>query len=232
MEYLGLICFATLLLTGLGSFIYIFILLGSLKYDYKYLVACVALTILSFTLSYLFIYSGHQTNHLNPPHMSSCPDFWNLQSDGTCQIPGSTGQNMGDIKQINVNVFTRVSDPTSYVDSDSSLPSLGDLSVKGHKNGTTFSPVNVFAPGTSINNIDMNDISNASIIVKNTYLSKDFPFGFDLINASNSNKYNVDFTDMGWSTYGSGGSSRVCALKTWANQHGIIWDGVTNYNKC
>jgi len=176
----------------------------------------------------MFIYSG-QTKHLNPPHMSSCPDFWKLQSDGTCEIPGSDGQNMGDIKQKSVNVFTRVSDPNSYVDS---IANRADLSVKGHKNDSGFSPVNVFAPGTSINNIDMNDISNNQMTFAHTYLSKDFPFGFDLINASKSNKYNVDFTDMGWSTYGSGGSSRVCALRTWANQHGIIWDGVTNYNKC
>jgi hypothetical protein len=30
----------------------------------------------------------------------------------------------------------------------------------------------------------------------------------------------------------SGGQSRVCAQKSWANQNNITWDGISNYNKC
>lgn len=30
----------------------------------------------------------------------------------------------------------------------------------------------------------------------------------------------------------SGGKSTLCAQKSWANQSNIIWDGVSNYNKC
>jgi hypothetical protein len=30
----------------------------------------------------------------------------------------------------------------------------------------------------------------------------------------------------------SGGKSTICAQKTWANNYGIMWDGVSNYNKC
>jgi hypothetical protein len=30
----------------------------------------------------------------------------------------------------------------------------------------------------------------------------------------------------------SGGQSRICAQKSWANQNNITWDGISNYNKC
>ena len=30
----------------------------------------------------------------------------------------------------------------------------------------------------------------------------------------------------------SGGKSAICAQKLWANQNGLIWDGVSNYNGC
>jgi hypothetical protein len=35
--------------------------------------------------------------------------------------------------------------------------------------------------------------------------------------------------DIKWD---SGGLSRICAQKKWALTNNIIWDGVTNYNKC
>jgi hypothetical protein len=39
----------------------------------------------------------------------------------------------------------------------------------------------------------------------------------------------IDFTNAGWT---SGGNSATCAQKKWANTNGIMWDGVTNYNRC
>jgi len=39
----------------------------------------------------------------------------------------------------------------------------------------------------------------------------------------------VVFSDPGWS---SGGSNPMCAQKKWANQYGIQWDGISNYNGC
>lgn len=30
----------------------------------------------------------------------------------------------------------------------------------------------------------------------------------------------------------SGGKSAICAQKLWANQNGLVWDGVSNYNGC
>lgn len=32
--------------------------------------------------------------------------------------------------------------------------------------------------------------------------------------------------------WSSGGQSTICAKKTWSNNNGIMWDGITNYNQC
>jgi hypothetical protein len=36
-------------------------------------------------------------------------------------------------------------------------------------------------------------------------------------------------TNLLWS---SKGETTICAQKTWANNNNIVWDGVSNYNKC
>jgi hypothetical protein len=49
------------------------------------------------------------------------------------------------------------------------------------------------------------------------------------INASKTDAVKVDFSNSSWATTGV---SETCAKKRWADVHGIIWDGVSNYNKC
>ena len=39
----------------------------------------------------------------------------------------------------------------------------------------------------------------------------------------------IDMTDAGRKTEGVGD---VCAKRSWANEFGIVWDGVSNFNKC
>ena len=39
----------------------------------------------------------------------------------------------------------------------------------------------------------------------------------------------INFNDDGWT---AAGTSTICAKKKWANQAGINWDGITNYNQC
>lgn len=34
----------------------------------------------------------------------------------------------------------------------------------------------------------------------------------------------IDFNNSGW--------SGICDIKTWCNENGIIWDGISNYNNC
>ena len=45
----------------------------------------------------------------------------------------------------------------------------------------------------------------------------------------NGKKYSVNFNDNNWV---AGGVTNVCKQKQWANKHGILWDGVSNYNSC
>ena len=41
--------------------------------------------------------------------------------------------------------------------------------------------------------------------------------------------YKVDFNNEGW---GAQNESEKCTKAKWANQFGIVWDGITNFNKC
>ena len=38
----------------------------------------------------------------------------------------------------------------------------------------------------------------------------------------------IDFSNAGWGV----GSGAMCKKHAWANQNGLIWDGVSNYNSC
>ena len=95
-----------------------------------------------------------------PPNYGTCPDFWNLASDGSsCIIPGPTSLNTGDL-------YT---------------PGTGSLTMSAQ--GTT-------------------------------------GYIFD----NSSNKAMINFNNSGW--------TGVCAWQTWANNNGVVWDGVSNYNSC
>jgi hypothetical protein len=235
MEYLGVIFLACLLISGIGAFAYVFIMLSNIKYDYKYLVGMIAVAVFCFSLSFFYIYSGQKKN-LNPPYMNSCPDFWELQKDGTCKIPDSV--NKGDIEKKEISIMKYKSSPNQYVvttaTENSDIVTQRGVKTGSHPNKGL--KINTFSPGSSKNNVNMSDIdiSSRTKLQGGAYLSSDFPFGYDVVQASSSQIFNVNFQDPGWATYGSsnGGSSRVCSLRTWANQHNITWDGVSNYNKC
>ena len=38
----------------------------------------------------------------------------------------------------------------------------------------------------------------------------------------------IDFSHADWKASGQ----EICAKRTWANAHGVVWDGVSNYNDC
>lgn len=44
-----------------------------------------------------------------------------------------------------------------------------------------------------------------------------------------TNAMSINFANKGWNV---GGLSSLCGQKSWANQYGIQWDGVSNYNSC
>lgn len=39
-----------------------------------------------------------------------------------------------------------------------------------------------------------------------------------------NNQMTINFSNSGW--------QGMCSMKTWANQYGVVWDGVSNYNSC
>jgi hypothetical protein len=41
----------------------------------------------------------------------------------------------------------------------------------------------------------------------------------------------IDFSVDGWAGY-KGGQTSDCSKRTWSSEHGVLWDGVTNYNYC
>ena len=48
-----------------------------------------------------------------------------------------------------------------------------------------------------------------------------------ILNTSNTSEFQdnvIEFDEIKW-----GG---ICEIKTWCDRYGIVWDGVTNYNKC
>ena len=38
----------------------------------------------------------------------------------------------------------------------------------------------------------------------------------------------IDFSHDGWKASGQ----EICAKQTWSKEHGVVWDGVSNYNDC
>jgi hypothetical protein len=160
------ITFLILFLIGIG-----FTLKNILFYKYQYFIISIALTILFFFLIYMTIFYSYPKN-MYLVNTNPCPDFWELQKDGTCKInPNNIG----------------------------SMP----MTQKSH-----FIPDNSPYPVYCI--------------------STDYiPFGYDQL----KNPYYVDFKHNQWSTY-SGSTSRICALKAWANKNNVVWDGIHNYNHC
>jgi hypothetical protein len=62
------------------------------------------------------------------------------------------------------------------------------------------------------------DASNGSLL-----LNSSTTYGLNTM--SNS----INFANSRWAT---GGVNTICAQKSWANQYGLMWDGVSNYNSC
>lgn len=53
--------------------------------------------------------------------------------------------------------------------------------------------------------------------------------GYTVSDASFGNRFN--FNSTGWAGY-EAGLSADCSKRSWSLAHGLLWDGITNYNKC
>jgi hypothetical protein len=72
--------------------------------------------------------------------------------------------------------------------------------------------------------VNIGSLYNGTTIAANRVTSADKFRG-----AYNSTDKTINFDHTSWA---STGLSKTCAQKNWANQNGIVWDGVSNYNGC
>ena len=136
-----------------------------MDFGFYNIVLIVAVVLLILTLTYIGVKMTYQAYSAPfPPVKATCPDYWDISSDGkTCVIPTSSDH-----------------------------PNMGNPSNVGGR-------ANYGTVGTT------NDVNGNPVF---------------------------DPNDSRWASYlGTKGGS-ICGLRTWANTYGVVWDGVTNFNKC
>jgi hypothetical protein len=157
---------------------------------------------------YTYVVYTENKNTLYPPDIANCPDFWEVNADGTCKIP-QNGRNTGNLKGVKTTLYE--------YDDIRGIPNLSYLS-KYHDPGSR--PKKASIPTRPTANLTPNPLESREVI---RYSLADIPYGYDPYNPTV-----VNFTDMGWSSYGD----PYCAIKQWANINGVNWDGMVSYNKC
>ena len=116
-----------------------------------------------------------------------------------------------------------------------SLTYVGML-MKYHKNkNTTYPPVASSCPDfwtvsstdqtkCDIPKPDASGIQNVGSIYSGTALQLNSTNTPGLDTQAN----NIKFSDATWGV----GSAATCKKQKWANQYGLVWDGISNYNSC
>jgi hypothetical protein len=173
-----------------------------------------------------------------PKDMSSCPDFWTVNPNGTCQIP-TPGPN--NEPAVNAGLLTRsqtdkkysiysydqlsVFDPSGIkLDSTLDVSNISYLSayndpgnfLQKTKNGTNF-PTSIIRDRKLKTGIDSG---------KKVYrydISNNIPYGYSIHSPGD-----IDFNDRNWGSYGD----PYCAIQSWVKENNIAWDSIIAYNKC
>jgi len=168
--------------------------------------------------------------------MTSCPDFWTVNPNGTCEIP-TPGI---DISAVNIGLLSR-SQNTRYAlynynqlstpDANGiQLDSLLDISnisylssyndpgnfLQKTKNGTNF-------PTSIIRNSSLQSGTASNKLVFRYDISNNIPYGYNIRDPGS-----IDFNDIGWGSYGD----PYCAIQSWVKENNIAWDSILAYNKC
>lgn len=122
------------------------------------IVITIAIVLLILALTYIgvFLIGDDTTQVTFPPHSNQCPDYWEVNGDGSCVIP-----DVGDVN------FGKKSAKDEFVVNKSD--------------------------GSVDDSYPQPDDTNTSIPFENR---------------------------------------TICEKKRWANTFDVVWDGVTNYNKC
>ena len=123
------------------------------------IVLIVAVVSLILVLTYIGVILKYgETQGVYPPHGTTCPDYWEISSEGHCIIPKGGEKNVGSLYE-------------------------GGLLTDAVKGNT---------PGLDTTS--------------------------DMIN----------FNHDDWKA----GGTEICTKREWASKHGVVWDGVSNYNNC
>ena len=69
---------------------------------------------------------------------------------------------------------------------------------------------------------DLNDYNPDTCVDNNTCINGYSPM-------TGASPANINFNDISWDSMGMNSD---CAKSSWANTHGIHWDGISNYNQC
>jgi hypothetical protein len=193
-----------------------------------------------FIYTCVIYYNNNPT--IFPKDMTSCPDFWTVNPDGTCKIPtpsglGKPALNIGKLSQSQNSKYTVYTYPTTrpYDPSGKKLDTLLDVSNISYLSayddpGTEYKITKVKnkivtnMPKSIIRDYSLqtpNPNTNTKVYrydVKNT-----IPYGYSIRNPGN-----IDFNHPGWASYGD----PYCAIQAWTKENGIAWDGMLAYNKC
>lgn len=175
--------------------------------QFYYIVVIIALIILVVALIGLGVLLQKQDDgEVFPPVQNQCPDGWTKGADGTCTFKGNN-TNLGSFKPNALNAK--------------------DFAYLERTTGVQYQYVGGSDPASLTNVV--------------TYYSSDFSTRSDVLE-NDSVSFNPEAASA--QTPPSDGSSTVtytlkfksaataCDKKKWANMHGIIWDGISNYNQC
>jgi hypothetical protein len=124
------------------------------------IVLIVAVVSLILILTYIGIILKYgESSVVYPPHGTTCPDYWELSSEGHCMIPLASEKNVGSLLE-------------------------GGGILTAAVTGNT--------PGL------------------------------------NTSSRMINFNHNDWKARGT----EICTKREWALKHGVVWDGISNYNSC
>ena len=176
--------------------------------QFYYIVVIIALIILVVALIGLGVLLQKQDDgEVFPPVQNQCPDGWTKAADGMCTFTGDN-KNLGSFKPYELNAKD-----TAYLERNTGI----QYTQKSGSNEPT------------------------SLVSAVTYYSSDFPTRSDVLENNLGAFDPAASVDQTRPTVGDSSvtytlkfksAATACDKKKWANMHGIIWDGISNYNQC
>ena len=217
---------------------------------FVYSVLIISSVIFSIALIYvgLSVYFTRNYTDKEPPTMNACPDYWEIDANGSCIIP-TDGKNLGSIDieltpnmsyvkpngytEVNLNVPTLLKTSTIY--NCTGVPILDNSNNKNIINSSSLLTYTGIAANGAYTKNDMNQCyytGNPLTYDKNMMICK-YTMKYNIPDNVNSNySLNIQQTmnpnDRIWSRLGS----PICTQHTWARSNNIEWEGISNYNKC